>query len=310
MAARLKVVFFGSPAFAVPSLEAVAAAHEVVCVVTQPDRPAGRGKKITAPPIKELALRLGLPVEQPETLKSGDIGVRLAARAADVFAVVAYGRILPAAMLATTPLGAWNVHGSLLPRLRGAAPIQWAIIRGEERTGVCVMQMEAGLDTGAVASRAETVIDDADTAATLGARLAPLGAKLLVDTLPAIAAGTVRVTPQDHAGATLAPPLHKQDGAVDFRRSAREVSALVRGVDPWPGATAELDGQPIKLFSPKVVPGDGQPGEVVGAAPEGLIIACGSGAVAFGELQLPGRKRLPARAVLAGHPVHPGSRFG
>jgi methionyl-tRNA formyltransferase len=305
---RLRVVFFGSPEFAVPSLAAVAAQHEVVTVISQPDRPAGRGKQLTAPPTKELALRLGLPVQQPTTLKTTEFVAGLQALRADLFVVVAYGRILPQAVLDVPRLGPWNVHASLLPKLRGAAPIQWSIIRGESRTGVCIMRMEAGLDTGPVAARAETPIADDDTAGTLSARLSQLGAQLAVETIPRIAAG-LTVEPQDHPNATLAPMLKKEDGYLDFTASAREVSARARGVDPWPGPMAVLDGEPIKLFGPRLAEGTGVPGTVLGAGPEGLLVACGAGAITFAELQLPGRKRLPAAAVLAGRPIPAGTRL-
>jgi methionyl-tRNA formyltransferase len=304
---RLRVVFFGSPEFAVPSLAAVAARHQVVTVVSQPDRPAGRGKHLTAPPVKELALKLGLPVQQPTTLRTPDFVEGLAALRPDLFVVVAYGRILPVSVLEVPRLGPWNVHGSLLPRYRGAAPIQWSIIRGESKTGICIMRMEAGLDTGPVAASAETPIGDTDTAGTLAVRLSELGAGLLVETIPRIVDGSAIVIPQDHTQATLAPPLKKEDGWLDFSAPAREVSARARGVDPWPGPTAMLDGEPIKLFAPRVVAGQGAPGTIIGAGADGLVVACGSGALAFGELQLPGRKRLPVGAVLAGRPIPVGT---
>jgi methionyl-tRNA formyltransferase len=303
----MRVVFFGSPAFAVPSLRAVSARHEVVLVVSQPDRPAGRGRALQPPPVKETALALGLPVEQPLKLKDPGLAERLAPLAADVFIVVAYGRILPPALLAIPRLGPWNVHGSLLPKLRGAAPIQWAVINGEARTGVCIMRMEEGLDTGPVAARAEIAIGEEDTAGTMAERLAVLGAELLVETLPRIEAGAIALEVQDHAQATLAPMLEKEHGVLDFRAPAAAVSAQARGVDPWPGATATLEGEVIKLFRPRVLAGQGAPGAVLGLQPEGLVVACGQGAVAFAELQFPGRKRLPAAAVLAGRPVAPGT---
>jgi methionyl-tRNA formyltransferase len=305
----VRLVFFGSPEFAVPSLAAVSAEHEVCAVVTQPDRAAGRGKKVAPPAVKELAQRLGLPVLQPSTLKDPAVREALAALGADAFVVVAYGRILPPALLELPRLGPWNVHGSLLPRYRGAAPIQWAIIRGETVTGVCIMRMEAGLDTGPVAACAETPIRDDDTAGSLSVRLADQGARLLRETLPRIAAGAITLAPQDHARATLAPPLRKGDGRLPFTGTATAVAARARGVDPWPGPTAVLDGEPIKLFGPRVVAGEGEPGVVLGLAPEGLVVACGSGAVAFAELQLPGRRRLPAVAVLTGRPIPPGTRL-
>jgi methionyl-tRNA formyltransferase len=304
---RLRVVFFGSPEFAVPSLAAVAARHEVVTVVSQPDRPAGRGKQLTAPPVKQLALTLGLPVQQPTTLKTPDFVAGLAALQADLFVVVAYGRILPVAVLELPRLGPWNVHGSLLPKYRGAAPIQWSIIRGEARTGICIMRMEAGLDTGPVAASAETPISAEDTAGTLAVRLSRMGADLLLATIPRIADGSAVIVPQDHGQATLAPMLKKEDGWLDFTVPASEVSARARGVDPWPGPAAALDGEPIKLFAPRVVAGQGTPGTILAAGAGGLVVACGQDAVAFGELQLPGRKRMPAAAVLAGRPIPPGT---
>jgi methionyl-tRNA formyltransferase len=305
----MRVIFFGSPTFALPSLEAVAREHQVVAVVSQPDRPAGRGKRLLAPPVKELALRLGLPVEQPLKVRDGVLARTLSALQPDVFVVVAYGRILPPDLLAVPRLGAWNVHASLLPKYRGAAPIQWAVIRGESKTGVCVMRMEQGLDTGPVAARAEEPIHGDDTAGTLAERLATLGSQLLVATLPRIADGSVTLQAQDEAGATLAPLMEKEDGYLDLGAPASEVSAQARGVDPWPGATVFLEGEPVKVFGARVIEAQGMPGEVQGLVPQGLVVACGGGAVAFAELQMSGRKRLPAAAVLAGHPIPAGTRL-
>jgi methionyl-tRNA formyltransferase len=320
MPERARAIFFGSPEFAVPCLDVVAAATDLRAVVSQPDRPAGRGKQLHEPAVKTAARRLGVPVLQPDKIRTPDFEAALRAHGADIFVVVAYGRILPPSLLAIPALGPWNVHASLLPRLRGAAPIQWAIIRGDQRTGVAVMRMEAGLDTGPVAATAEAPIADDDTAGTLSARLALLGAALLAETLPRIAAGQASLVAQDDRQATLAPPLEKEDGRLDFTQPARAVSARARGVDPWPGATAILDGEVVKLFRPRVVaapeiapsPASVSPGagRVVGAGPDGLVVACGDGAVAFGELQLPGRKRLPAGVVLNGRPLAPGTRLG
>jgi methionyl-tRNA formyltransferase len=307
---RPRALFFGSPAFAVPSLRAVAADTDLVAVVSQPDRPAGRGREPAAPAVKLAAVELGVPVVQPQTLRGPDVVAQLGSFAADLFIVVAYGRILPQALLDLPRLGPYNVHASLLPKLRGAAPIQWSIIRGDSGTGVSIMRMEAGLDTGPVAATRALPIADDDTAGTLSARLADVGAALLRDTLPAIAGGSVVLTPQDHAAATLAPPLAKSDGRLRFDAPARVVSAQARGVDPWPGATALLDGEPIKLFAPRVVDaqlGGERPGQVLGLRPEGLAVACAGGAIAFAELQLAGRRRLPAAAVLAGRAIAPGT---
>jgi len=325
---RARAVFFGSPEFAVPALQVVAAQTQLCAVVSQPDRPAGRGQAPAAPPVKLAAAALGVPVLQPEKLRTPETLADLAALDADLFVVVAYGRILPQALLDLPRRGPFNVHGSLLPKLRGAAPIQWAIMRGETETGVSIMRMEAGLDTGPVAAMRALPIADDDTAGTMFAKLAELGAQLLAETLPAILDGRVALAPQDEAAKTLAPPLTKADGRLDFTRPARMVSAQARGVDPWPGATALLDGEPIRLFKPIVLPpapgsaGKG-PGVVIGlnAISTGddpqragaLAVTCGdpeSALIGFAELQLPGRRRLPAAAVLAGRPIPAGTRLG
>jgi len=306
----VRIVFFGSPEFAVPSLAAVAEKHAVVAVVTQPDRPAGRGAKLQPPAVKVLATSLGLPVIQPTKLRDGVVADALASLSPDVFVVVAYGRILPPDLLAVPRLGPWNVHASILPKFRGAAPIQWAVIRGESETGVAIMRMEEGLDTGPVAALAREPILASDTAGALSNRLAPLGARLLVETLPRIADGGLSVTAQDHSAATLAPLLTKAHGQLDFRQSAEVVSALARGVDPWPGATILLDGAPAKVYQPTSLVGHGQPGEVLGLRPQGLAVACGIGVIAFSEIQLPGRKRMSAKALLAGRPILPGTMLG
>jgi methionyl-tRNA formyltransferase len=317
-AARPRAVFFGSPAFAVPALARVLAATEVLAVVTQPDRPAGRGQALTASAVKQaIAARAPtVPVLQPEKIRTPELEAQLRALAPDLFIVVAYGRILPPALLELPRLGPWNVHASLLPRLRGAAPIQWAIINGDAQAGVSIMRMEAGLDTGPVVARAATDVHDDDTAATLAARLATLGAELLVATLPGIVDGTARPVAQDDAGATLAPILKKEDGRLDFTRPARVVSARARGVEPWPGATASLDGAPVKLFGPRVLAAHATsevaaspPGTVLRIDDVGLAVACADGAVVFAEVQLPGRKRLPAAAVAAGRAIAVGARF-
>jgi len=293
---RLGTVFFGSPAFAVPCLRAVAAATDLRAVVSQPDRPAGRGQAPTPPAVKQAAQALGVPVFQPEKVRTPETAAALAAFEADLFVVVAYGRILPQALLDLPRLGPFNVHASVLPRLRGAAPIQWAIIRGESETGVSIMRMEAGLDTGPVAAVRKLPIADDDTTGTLSEKLSRLGAELLVETLPAIAGGTLRLTSQDDAGATLAPPLTKADGVLRWAQPARLVSAQARGVDPWPGAATTLHGEPLKLFAPRLVPERGEgPGSVIEAGERGLVVACGEGtAIAFAELQFPGKRRMPA----------------
>ncbi len=318
---RARAVFFGSPEFAVPSLETVAATTELCAVVTQPDRPAGRGQALSEPPVKQAARRLAprAAILQPDKLRTGDFEAALRQLQADVFIVVAYGRILPQSILDVPRHGSWNVHASVLPRLRGAAPIQWAIINGDSQTGVSIMRMEAGLDTGPVADVAITDIRDSDTAASLSARLSALGADLLAATLPRIIAGSVVAVSQDDTRATLAPILKKEDGRLDFTRPARAVSARARGVDPWPGATALLGDQPVKLFGPRAIDraaGEGTvsdvaaPGTVVGIDAQGLHVACGGGTtIVFDDLQVPGRKRLSAAAAAAGRAIAPGARL-
>jgi methionyl-tRNA formyltransferase len=311
-----RAVFFGSPEFAIPCLRAVAEHTTLVAVVSQPDRPSGRGQSTTPPAVKTAAIELGVPVLQPEKVRTPETLAMLSALQADLFVVVAYGRILPQALLDLPRLGPYNVHASLLPRLRGAAPIQWSIIRGDRETGVSIMRMEAGLDTGPVVSKRALPIADDDTAGSLSGKLARQGAELLVETLPAIVSGQVQLVPQDELAATLAPLLTKPDGLLDFNRPARLVSAQARGVDPWPGATAQLDGEPLRLFGPRVLPPSpvrGVPGEVLGLDNGLLTIACDDpqdATLAFAELQLPGRRRLPAAAVLAGRPIPSGTRLG
>jgi methionyl-tRNA formyltransferase len=310
---RLRTIFMGSPEFAVPTLAALLRTEEVVAVVTQPDKPKGRGQGLQPPAVKTAALAAGVPVLQPERI-GGERGAaaraELAALAPELIVVAAYGKILPRALLDLPPLGCLNVHGSILPRYRGAAPIQWAIIRGERETGITIMRMDEGLDTGAMLLTATLPITDDDTAGSLEAKLAPLGAGLLADALVGLKAGALPATPQDHALATLAPRLTKDDGRVDFTLPARAVADRVRGVDPWPGAVTLLNGERLALFAPRLVSGRGAAGAVLGADRDGLLVACGEGAVGFRELQLPGRKRLPAAAFLAGRPVAPGTVLG
>jgi methionyl-tRNA formyltransferase len=316
---RVRAVFFGSPQFAVPSLECVAATTEVCAVVTQPDRPAGRGQTMSEPAVKEAARRLvpDATILQPTKIRSGDFETTLRELQADLFVVVAYGRILPQSILDLPRRGPWNVHASVLPQLRGAAPIQWAIINGDSRAGVSIMRMEAGLDTGPVADVVTTDIRDGDTAASLSARLSVLGADLLATTIPRILDGSVVVVPQDDASATLAPILKKEDGRLDFTQPARLVSARARGVDPWPGATALLGAEHVKLFGPRTIAAAEEesdsvtaPGTVVRIDGGGLHVACGGGTrIVFGDLQLPGRKRLSAAAAAAGRAIAPGDRL-
>jgi methionyl-tRNA formyltransferase len=306
----VRTVFMGSPDFAVPCLHALHRQSQVVAVVCQPDKPAGRGQKPKQPAVKVAAESLGLPVLQPLALRptKSNFVEELKALQPDLVVVVAYGRILPPEVLAVPPHGCWNVHGSILPRYRGAAPIQWALMRGEAKTGVTLMQMDAGLDTGPMLKTLELPILPDDTAGTLHEKLSQLGALLLEEAASALAGGTQPVPiPQDNALATLAPLLDKEHGRADFTREARLVCGHLRGVDPWPGGYTLLpsglagpEPVPLKLFLPKLSSGSGRPGEVLGIDRDGLHIACGQGAVAIPEAQLPGRKRMSSQALGAG----------
>lgn len=306
----MRAIFFGTPQLAVPSLLAVHEIAEIVQVVCQPDRRSGRGMKLRPPPVKVEAARLGLDVIQPRRVKRPAFAEKLRALEADVAVVIAYGRILPRAVLDAPRRGCVNVHASLLPRWRGAGPIQWAIVHGDERTGVCLMQMDEGMDTGPVLARESTPIDPDETAAELGARLAEMGAELLRRELPRWVAGEIEPQVQDHAKATAAPLISKEDGRIQWNASARAVHDRIRGLHPWPGAFTELDGATVKVHRTRLAEGSGEPGTVLRASGEGIVVACGEGAVAIHELQLQGKRRLAAQAFLAGHAIEPGTRFG
>jgi methionyl-tRNA formyltransferase len=310
-----RILFMGSPEFAVPSLRELHRRHQVVAVVTQPDRPHGRGLSLAAPPVKVAARELGIDrILQPEKLRGAAIRDELEAVNADLFVVVAYGKILSAKTLAIPRLGCVNVHASLLPAYRGAAPIQWAVIRGERRSGVTIMLMDAGMDTGPMLLQRELELAPDETGGSLHDRLAPLGAELLGEALDAYLAGSLQARPQPEVGVTLAPMLAKEDGRVDFARPAPEVDAWIRGMDPWPGAFTSLAGDRLKLFASTSVGAPrgpaGEPGEVLSVDSRGLLVACGDGAVFVRELQLPGRRRIGAVALCTGRPIPAGTRLG
>ena len=299
-----RIIFMGTPAFAVPSLAALYnTEHEIVAVFTQPDKPGNR-RKLTPPPVKDLALEHGTPVYQPAKVKDAAEDIR--ALSPDVIVVVAYGKILPQDILDIPPCGCINVHGSLLPSYRGAAPIQWAVLNGETTTGVTIMHMDKGLDTGDMIAKSETEILPRETSGQLFDRLKTLGADLLVDTLPAILDGTANQTPQDHGAATLAPPLSREMSPCDWTRPAKEVANHIHGLDPWPVATMKLDGMIIKLFGAETLPQSAEsatPGTIVQADKQGIVIACGEGAVRILELQAPGKKRMASGAYVLGNPI-------
>jgi methionyl-tRNA formyltransferase len=314
---RPRALFFGTPEFAVPCLSAVAELCDVQLVITQPDRPAGRGMKLAPPPVKVRAAELGLHVIQPTKVRTPEFASQLRAAGADLAVVVAYGRILTPEVLAAPRLGCVNVHASLLPKYRGAAPIQWAIVHGERETGVCLMQMEEGLDTGPELARASVMIGPNETAGELAERLSKLGAELLRRELPRFWAGELTPVPQPE-GATLAPMLKKEDGALDFAQSASAIHDRVRGLSPWPGAHAWLESgaaarERVKIHRTRVQsaqsPTAAPAGQILGSEADGVLIACGQGVLTICELQFEGGKRLSATAALAGRRLPADARF-
>jgi methionyl-tRNA formyltransferase len=303
----LRLAFMGSPDFALPALAAlIDAGHDVACVYSQPPRPAGRGKLERPTPVHAFAASRGVQVRTPKSLKSAEEQHAFAALNLDAAIVVAYGLILPKAILDAPRLGAFNLHGSLLPRWRGAAPIQRAIMAGDEVTGVQVMRMEEGLDTGPVLATYETPIAPEDTTGSLHDRLAHNGAKLLIETLAKLERGEAKEMPQPHAGVTYAHKITSAETRIDWSRPAREVDCKIRGLSPHPGAWFELSGARIKALDSRLVVGRGLPGEVLDGA---LTIACGEGAVRLVRLQREGRAPLDAEAFLRGNPVTAGARL-
>lgn len=306
----MRIVFMGTPDFAVPSLQAlIDAGHDVCAVYTQPDKPQGRKQILTAPPVKTLALDHDIPVFQPNTLKNEDEQARLRELAPEVIIVVAYGKLLPKAVLDIPPHGCINVHGSLLPRWRGAAPIQWAVIAGDEMAGVTTMQMAEGLDTGDMLLTYETKVGEKETAGELFDRLAQSGAELLTQTLVKLDEITPR--PQDDAQSCYAHMLDKQMAVIDWSKSAHEIDCLIRGLNPWPIALTTLSGERLKVFAAEKANGRGEPGTVLEADPKkGLTVACGEGALGLTEIQLVGGKRMKATDFLRGHAIEVGTKLG
>ena len=299
----LRIIFMGTPDFSVPALEAIHTAHEVVCVYSQPPRPAGRGRHPRLTPVHARAEALGLPVRHPASLKGVEAQAEFAALRADVAVVVAYGLILPQAVLDAPRHGCLNIHASLLPRWRGAAPIQRAIMAGDAETGVCIMQMEVGLDTGPVLMRAATPITEADTSARLHDRLSQMGAELIVRTLARLA--DLAPEPQPDAGVTYAAKIDKSEARVDWSRPAEEVARHIRGLSPFPGAWCEAPFGRLKLLDARAVAGKGAPGEVL----EGLTVACGHGAVQVLEVQREGKRAMTAGDLLRGTGPLDGTRL-
>lgn len=307
MAEGQRIIFMGTPDFAVPALDALhRSGHRVVHVVTQPDRPRGRGRKPTPPPVKAAALKMGLPVVQPESTRAPEFLRAVRTLAPDLLVVVAFGQILKPALLEIPRMGAINIHASLLPRYRGPAPIQWAIINGESETGVTTMFMDAGMDTGDILLTRSDPISAEDTAGILHDRLSVVGAELLIETLSGFE--TIRPTPQEDAKSSYAPMLKKQDGHIQWDQSARAIDCRVRGVTPWPGAYTFLEGRRIKLFrtEPLDEPASAPPGTVVPGFPDELRVATGRGVLSLLELQGESGRRLPVADFLRGRALPPG----
>ena len=305
----MRVIFMGTPDFAVPSLEKLLAkGYDVCAVYTQPDKPKGRGHKLQPTPVKELALQHGIPVFQPTTLRNEEVQEEIRGWNADVIVVVAYGKILPKAVLDAPRLGCINVHGSLLPKYRGAAPIQWTVIHGDKNAGVTTMFMGVGLDTGDMLLKTETPVGEEETAGELFDRLKDLGADLLLETLERLERGELTPIPQKEEDATLAPMLSKELSVIDWTKSAQELHDLIRGLNPWPSAYSYLDGKKLKLHASRVVSGSGAPGKAF--VREGnLCVYCGEGALELVEIQTENGKRMDGKSYLLGHPLQDGSCF-
>jgi len=317
MATISRIVFMGTPEFAVPSLKALLEKGEnVVCVVTQPDRPKGRGRKILPPPIKALANEAAIPVMQPERIKGDDFLSTLKKYAPDIIALTAYGKILPANIINLPPLGTINVHGSLLPKYRGAAPIQWALINGEKETGITIMQMDDGIDTGDILLQEKLPIESADTAGTLSVKLAELGGTALGKVLDLLRRDRLSPIKQDESQASLAPLLKKEDGLLNWSQSAEQLSCLIRGLDPWPTAYTTFSGKRLRLFSPETVENNSwqytftEPGIVCQADRNGLLITTGNGCLLIKEIQAEGARRMNIDAFISGNPIQPGTILG
>lgn len=307
----LRTAFFGSPALALPTLEALLARPdlcEVVAVVAQPDKPAGRGKKLRPPAVAARATELGLPLFQPRRIKTGEFPEALEALDLDLAVVIAYGRVLTTRHLETPRYGCINVHASLLPAWRGAGPIQWAIVEGDEQTGVTTMWMEEGLDTGPMLLQREIPIEPQDTGGSLGGRLAALGADVLIETVEVLRQGTLEATPQPLDGVSHARLLTRQDGALDWSRPARELERQVRGLSPWPGTYCEFRGERLKIHEARVLheEGEGVAGTVLAVQDEGVDVACAEGILRLTVLQPPGRKAQAASDFARGYRPEPG----
>ena len=306
----MKIIFAGTPQFAASALAALLREHQIVAVLTQPDRPSGRGMQLTASPVKQLAVQHGLPVLQPATLKTAEAQREIAALDAEVMVVAAYGLILPQAVLQLPRYGCLNIHASLLPRWRGAAPIQRAILAGDAETGITIMQMDEGLDTGDMLLRRACPIAPNDTAQTLHDRLAGIGADSILEVLRLLQDSRLAPVRQDDAAATYAAKLLKSEAQIDWRRDARQIERAVRAFNPFPVSHASLDGVAIKIWQAVLQEGaQGEAGEIMAADKRGITVACGKDALRLDVLQRPGGKAQPAVQFLQAMPVKPGDRF-
>ena len=305
-----RIIFMGTPAFACPTLQTMIDRNEnLVAVFTQPDRPKGRGQKLQSPPVKELALNHGIPVFQPPKVRTPEVIEQIRDLKPDLIVVVAFGQILPKALLDIPPQGCVNVHASLLPRYRGAAPLNWCIVNGETETGVTTMLMDVGLDTGPMLLKKATPIDQDEDILCLHDRMSLMGAQLLAETLDGLQAGRIIPEPQDDSQSCYAPLLKKEHGVIDWQKPATALHNQIRGLAAWPGAVSCLDGSPFKLHRTKVAHGTGVPGTVIASGKEGLEVACGQGSLIIRELQAPGSKKMDTGSFLTGHPIPVGSVF-
>jgi methionyl-tRNA formyltransferase len=309
----MRALFFGTPEIAIPSLKALAAIADVAAVVCQPDRPSGRGLHLQAPAVKSEAIRLGLAVVQPVKIRTPDFLAWIEEQKVDFALVLAYGRILPPAVLVAPLRGCLNLHASILPRFRGAAPINWAIVRGERETGITLMQIDEGLDTGPMYAVRTTPIGEDETAGELAVRLGEIAADVVRDEVLPVVRGELTPRPQDSAQATMAPPLRKEDGRIDWSRSPAEIHNHVRGMTPWPGAFTHVGGKLLKILSTRrstFQSGDAQPGTIVAADPSGALVACRGGTLEILRAQVEGRKPLGARELVVGRTLTQGARLG
>ena len=308
----MKIVFMGTPDFASCALEAlIAAGHEITAVYTQPDKPKGRGKEVQMTPVKAVALAHNIPVYQPRRIKEAEEVAKLRLIPADIFVVAAFGQILSKEILDMPKYGCVNIHASLLPKYRGAAPIQWAVIDGEEKTGVTIQQMDVGVDTGDILYTKEYILEPKETGASLFDKLMVLGAEAIVEVLPRIEAGKITPVPQKEEDATHAAKLSKQLGELDFTKSAEELERLVRGLNSWPSAYTTFKGKQLKVWEAEVVEDAGaEPGTVVAVDKQSFTVATGKGGLRILELQIEGKKRMACKEFLLGYPVVKGDKLG